>query len=321
MFKSHSVNSKNLALFCAVGLLIFGMSLGHAQSRPSQFEDFKGDGYYWYKKDPEPKPVKPPEKKPVTPAPTSALSTEPKPLSAAWIRANIKKLLDTAIDAPTKENVTNYMYAQRIILDKSQNFSEMAKEVVGTDPFLDENNRSPIASFAQNPFARGITAAKESAMRDLGAKAGLWVFVDHPEKCSACEGYVSNILEGLPQVPGVANKYKFHFRKVFVTSEGGKAAAKRLNLRLTPTTVMVLPPNKYFLVSQGLMAQDQLVDRILLVAKSEGLLTKDQLETINPYNKDVLTTEQMKDLPENQDPSDVMKSLRERIGVINAPSP
>lgn len=301
-------------LLLGVVFAIFGNANAQQSARIStQFEDFKGDGYYWYKQDPEPAkpkiaPPKPPQAPPAVPAKEAV-----KPLSAEWMRASMPKLLDAAVDNPTKENVANYMYAQRVLLDKSQNFSEKVKEVVATDPFLDENNRVPIAQFAQPGFVRGVKAGQDEVLNYLGSHGGIWVFVDGPDKCSACAEYVSNILVGFDHAKGVASQYKFHLREININTAAGKVAAKRLNLKVTPTTVLVMPPNGFYLVSQGLMSQPQLSERLMIAAKASGSLPKDLEEKVNPYNKGVLTTEEMGGLAAGSSPSDVMKTMRERI--------
>ncbi|MFN5095828.1 MAG: conjugal transfer protein TraF [Limnohabitans sp.] len=282
-----------------------------AQPTESQFQPFRGDGYYWYKKAPEPvqpSPVKPKEKE-ASPGPKAL----PKPLSQAWLRENLPKLLDAAVDSPTPENVSNYMYAQRVLLDKSQNFSEKVRDVVATDPFLDENNRVPIAQFAQPDFARSIKQGQDEVLRYLAGKAGIWVFVDDPARCGACEGYVRDILVGTGSAKGVATQHGFNLRKIDVRTEAGRTAAKRLNLKVTPTTVLVVPPSGFFLVSQGLMSQSQLAERLMIASRASGQLPKGLLDKVNPYNKGVLTPNEMGGIESSAEPSDVMKTLRQRI--------
>jgi conjugal transfer pilus assembly protein TraF len=311
--------TESLFLLGAVLLALFAAASVMAQSsqtnNSSQFEDFKGDGYYWYKKDPlPPKPKKKEEEKPPeVAAAVPAKPTEDTPLSSAWLKKNMPKLLDLAVDNPTPENVANYYYAQRVLLDKSQNFSESARAVIATDPYLDENNRVPIAQYGQMSFAKALDEGQTAALNYLGANGGLWVFVDEPERCSACEAYVNDVMVGIKGVPGVAVKYGFDFRKIYVNTPEGRAAAKRLDLKVTPTTVFVLPPDKFYLVSQGLLAQPQLVDRIMVAAKLSGKLPKELLEKATPYQKDLLTKEDMQIAGNANDPSAVMKSLRNRI--------
>jgi len=302
-FKSH---------FLIGAWLVLAASVQAQSARPSQFEPFKGDGYYWYRQDPEPAPVQPP--KPEAPKPVvSVVNSGPKPLSMEWMRENAPKLLDIAANNPTPENVSNYMYAQRVILDRSQNFSESVKSVVAMDPFLDENNRVPIAQFAQPGFLRAVKKGQDEVLEHLAGKAGLWVFVDTPEKCAACEGYVRDVLVGSHSSKGVAMQYGFNFRKIDVNTQAGRNAAKRLNLKVTPTTVLVVPPTGYYLVSQGLMSHTQLQSRLLVASKAAGHLPKDLEQKVNPYNKDVLSTQDMNGLSAHSDPSAVMNELRQRI--------
>lgn len=300
-------------LLGVAGILV-GQALAQGPRTNSSFGEFQGDGYYWYKQDPEEeKPAPPPKAQPVPATPAKPTKEGPKALSAEWMRANMPKLLDAAVDNPTPENVSNYMYAQRVLLDKSQNFSNRVKEVVATDPFLDENNRVPIAQFAQAGFMRDMKTGQTEVMNFLANKAGIWVFVDKPSKCAACDGYVQNVIVGNQAAKGVASQYNFNLRKIDVSTPQGKAAAKKLNLKVTPTTVLVMPPNNFFLVSQGLMSQTQLTERLLIAAKASGTLPKDLDEKVNPFNKGVLSTEEMGGLSASESPSDVMKHMRERI--------
>ena len=225
------------------------------------------------------------------------------------------KLLDAAIDNPSNENVANYMYVQRILLDKSQNFSSKVKDVVATDPFLDENNRIPFAQFAQQSVMMKAREGHSKAFTHLATKSGLWVFVDTPDKCPACEMFVTNILSGRTKESGIANRYNFPFRKIYVNTSEGKIAAQRLKLTVTPTTVLVASPNGFYLLSQGLMAETKLSERLLIAARVNGMLTKEMEEAINPFNKGILTTEQMGGAIQSTEPSEVMSDFRRRIGM------
>lgn len=299
-------------------LYVLACGIAHAQSSVPQedstqnkgMKDFQGDGYYWYKKEPE-KKVKPPEEK----KPMASGSGEAKPdaMSTAWLRENMPKLRDLAIDNPTKENVANYMYAQRVVLDKSQNFSQAVKEVVATDPFLDENNRLPVASFAQVAQMRDISKGKDEVLKHLASKGGIWVFTDTPDKCSACESYINNVLIGTVGAEGLVTKNKFEFKKIYVRTPEGRIAAKKLGLKGTPTTVFVVPPSGYYIVSQGLMAQDNLFERMLVASKAYGILEKEWLDKANPFGKDVLTAEQISGFSSDSTPSEVIANLRKKI--------
>lgn len=277
----------------------------------SQFEPFKGDGYYWYAK-PAPEPQKP-ASAPVPAVPKQDAPKKSEPLSMKWLRENMPVLLEKAVDNPTQENVSNYMYAQRVLLDKSQNFSSKVKDVVATDPFLDENNRVPISQFANTAFQRKSQQDQSEMIKLLASRSGIWLFTDKPERCMACKDYESNVLTGNSGVSGLVKEFGFNYRSIDVSTEQGRNAAKRFGLKVTPTTVLVAPPNKFILLSQGLMAEDALRERLLIGARMAGILTAQESALTLPYNKGLLQNSDI-DLPtENTNPTDVMDTLRNHI--------
>ena len=119
----------------------------HEKDRASFFVD-KERGWFWREEIVDPVQPKP-EKKVENSAelPRVAIK-EPQPLSVAWLRKNLEKYRDEAIDAPSPENVAAYFNLQRVMMDKAHRFTDVAHEVVISDPRLDENVRRPISSFA-----------------------------------------------------------------------------------------------------------------------------------------------------------------------------
>jgi hypothetical protein len=61
-------------------------------------------------------------------------SGAPAPLSAAWLRANLERFRDQAIDDPSPRNVALYLYLQRLVLDKAERFAEATQRAVWADP-------------------------------------------------------------------------------------------------------------------------------------------------------------------------------------------
>ncbi|OLP04475.1 conjugal transfer protein TraF [Rhodoferax antarcticus] len=294
-------------------LLLACLGSAHAQDADSQFNRYQGDGYYWYKKEAEAAAPKKPASAP-KPVEANAKENKPaqlKPLSVAWIKANMPILLEKAIEDPTRENVSNYMYAQRVVLDRSQAFSDMATDVVASDGYLDENNRVPMAAFAQNTFILQLAESKRAAMKFLSTKTGVWVFVDKPDKCRACATYVNDIVKS--NVVGLETKFGFNVRVIDVSSPGGMIAAQRFNLKLTPTTMLVSPPDSYYIVSQGLMAATTLQDKILVAARMNGVLDKSTIESIEPYSKGLITKETLNSAEYSDDPAVVMSKFRTRL--------
>lgn len=306
----------------------------------ANFYDRKAEGYYWYD-DPKPKEKEknppqtvvqpPPPKKsnvvtmqkqePVqkvviqkNTAPITAMNKKgqsPDPMSAEWLRENLPKALDRAIDNPTNadgspsKDVVAYMYMQRILMDKAQNFSTSASRATQLDPLLDESNRIPMDTGAVMQFNRILDADREDAMHYISKKAGLWFFFD--STCSYCV-FQLKVLDRF--------NANYDFSTLYISMDNkpikdmkqkwkpDQGQAKLLNLKITPTLVLVVPPNNFYIVSQGASSVDTLKNKILMASTVKNLLPKEIKEKIDPYSKGVLTSEQMKRSKEIQDQFD-----------------
>jgi conjugal transfer pilus assembly protein TraF len=270
----------------------------------------KEEGWFWYK-DPKERPV------PVPPKPQStqpAKQKEAEPLSVEWLKKQMPVLLDRAIDNPTRENVEAYLYAQRLAMDKSQRFAEMSQRVVYSDPFLDENNRVPIASFAKSSFLNGIDQAADAGLKHLATVAGLWVFFD--SRCQHCRVHAETI-EAMRKKHGFVVKYISLDGKglpnipAWVPDLGQSGT---LNVRMTPATVLVAPPNHFLVVSQGMMAQTQIEERMLVAAESEELLPQELLADVRRYDRGVLKADDTRGAGiSGQDPAEWVKLLKDKL--------
>lgn len=315
--------SKSLAAAVASALLAVGAI---AQEAPAEhqsneapaaperpFFGSKGDGYFWYK-DPKDAPPKKP-KKPPSPAAGQKAAKAPKatePFSVDWLRTNLPILLERAIDDPSKENVEAYLYAQRIALDKSQLYAEKARTVVTADPFLDENNRVPLSTFAKRSFLRDIDEQSTEAVKELATKGGLWVFVD--SRCHFCADQVA-------QTEELRKKYGFLVKYISVDGAPVPGApewvkdnghVKILRLKMTPTVVFAVPPKDYLVISQGLMAHDQMVERLLVAAEDRKLLPETMTARVNPYTRGVLSPADVAD-GASDDPKEWVARLKEKL--------
>lgn len=295
-----------------------------AASASNSFYGDKARGWHWYETTPEeveepPQKTDPPKqtkedaakKPPVQQPKRQSLIKGPEPFSVQWLRVNMPILQERAIDNPSKENIETYYYAQRVAMDKAQRYAESARLVVENDPFLDENNRVPFAAYTKTFFLKGVEAGKDEALKELSTKAGLWVFFS--SSCNFCRPQLFTVSE-------VARKHGFATKFISIDGAGvpgvkdfvkDNGSAKLLNITVTPTTVLVVPPNNYYVVSQGMMAQSQLADRILLAAESQNLLSPQLLAKINAYSKGVLTTDDMK--IDVDDPKEWVRILKERL--------
>ncbi|MEN8260400.1 MAG: conjugal transfer protein TraF, partial [Pseudomonadota bacterium] len=244
----------------------------------------------------------------------------PVPMSVEWLRENLPRLRDKAIDNPTNTNVAAYMYAQRVMLDKADVFSQRTQQVVATDPLLDEENRFPFSTAFRMGFLRAKSEARRSALKSLAEKAGLFYF--YRSDCDFCSsqtpwirriaddnGFILKFvsLDGQP-MPGVDD---------FVVDQG---MATELKIKVVPSLVLASPPDTYIVLTQGFLAFSELEKRILIAAEQEQLLDDQVLQALHPEQNGVLTPEQLAAIPDfGEDSEALVEYVRKSImGEVHA---
>lgn len=257
-----------------------------------------------------------------------ATEPQPKALSAEWLKKVMPETLMRAIDRPFESDgspsaeTKAYMYMQRLALDKSQNFSKAATTLTQTDPFLDETARVPVDTATNKVFSIALDEDKKKITNHLSKFTGLWFFYD--STCSFCISQYQYLKDF---------RIENNFKIMMISMDGkrlpnmdnneiilpDRGQAKRLRLRITPSIVLVAPPNNFYVLSQGLMTQDSLLTKILLVADQTNLLTKEQKEKLDPYSKGVLTPDQIARMQKvendlNNDPTKIVDVIKQAVG-------
>lgn len=306
-----------------IGLLaVLSAAASLAQDNQRGFYGDKERGWHWYE-DPPPEKKLPPPPKPVAPpssAPAPAVSVPAGPalFSTAWLRANLDRLRDDAMDHPDdKDKVRAYMYAQRVVFDKAQRFASAASTVVKTDPLLDETNRVPMDVMATTAVQQSVSANRKEAVKYLASKGGLMFFFD--STCEFCKVQVAALnwlekdygyavkaisVDGKP-MPGV--------KAGWVKDEG---QAKALGLTIMPTTIFAVPPDKFFIISQGYHSAESLEEKILLAAEADNLLPEAMVKKRQTYERGVLKPGDLSDPA--MDPNDSkawVEALRKKLGA------
>ncbi|NBS15772.1 MAG: conjugal transfer protein TraF [Gammaproteobacteria bacterium] len=257
----------------------------YAASEQPFFRD-KERGWFWREEIIESPPSKPKKEAQTPPTSPQRIPEDPKPLSVAWLRKNLEVYRDQAIDAPTPENVAAYFYLQRVMMDKAHRFTDVAHEVVISDPRLDENVRRPISSFAVQAANREATKTSQDSLSLIAKSTGILFFFR--SDCTYChlqspllkvleDRYGFKIypvsLDGLPMPGGLYPD--FHH-------DQGQAA--QLGVQATPALFLLNPPGKILPLAQGVLSLDDLTNRILTVAHSEGLITDADYDTTRGQN-------------------------------------
>ena len=310
----------------------FGVSDGRDQSmsviNDSTFYGDKERGWFFYEEPvlddetmgnsfpqtPEPPPT---EEKKAEPPP--AKSPGAKPLSAEWFRKNMEKYRDKAVDEPTPENVSAYMYLQRVVLDKAEKFSQVSQQVVMSDPVLDENSRRPTATFGAFAMDNKSTQGIEKAAKKLAENAGLWFFY-----ASTCEFCVkeAGVLKGLMHAYG--------FKVLPITLDGlplpvgefpdftiDRGQAKKLGVETTPALFLVKPGQDggAIQLGQGVLSGEEIIKRAINLAHQNNWLNTDEYNDtlkVKPMQVDNQTIQNIDEAVMN-DPGVLVKTIRDNL--------
>jgi conjugal transfer pilus assembly protein TraF len=294
-----------------IALALLVAAADHAGAAP--FYGGKAQGWFWYQANPPapPPPTPPPPEPPAPPSPPPPVG--PPPLSAKWFRDNLDRYRDRALDAPTPQNVAVYYTLQRIALDKSSRFAQVAARVVQGDPQLDEVTRRPTATFGANLANRQAGADREAALGQLAQTHSVWFFFR--SDCPYCEAQAP-LLERLRERYGFAvlaisldGKPLPSGRFPAFAPDAGQGRA--LGVKSTPALFLVRPaPPAFAPVAQGLLSLAQLQERLVLAAVAAGWIAPDAAPATPPLATDTLSDAQgfAGDLP--VDPDALLATLR-----------
>jgi conjugal transfer pilus assembly protein TraF len=277
----------------------FSASIDHkateyANPGAGYFSD-KERGWFWYEHDPEPEeahlpmPIQhaPPPKQPVAKTePQPPAPAGPVPLSAEWLRKNMEKYRDQAIDSPTRDNVAAYLYLQRVMMDKAERFSQAFQGVVMADPLLDENTRRPIAIFGGNEQDAIAKKLQTATLTKLGKMAGLWFFYE--STCQFCVRQ-AEVLKGLQTTYGFSIlpiamdglPLQGSPFKDYIADNG---QARQLGVNMTPALFLVKPGagGSAIQIGQGLFAMNDIVERSLYLAHAKHWIDTGEYEGTRP---------------------------------------
>lgn len=271
------------------------------------FINGKEEGWFWYEREPDPPPPpvveKPEPKKPqAQKSPPEKKTEEPKKtpvLSVEWFQKEYLTILNGAIDDPTDENVRKYRYATRVMLDKASNFAQAFQRESLLDPLLDEGNRMPFASSSRGSFMRLTMDEQVKATREIGGKAGLWIFLD--DTCAFCA----------LQYPIVSRTIKDRsLTATYITPDGKRPSwmdksddvrkdsgqSKKLKIGVRPAIAMVVPPEHITVLTQGMLSQDLLEERLLFAGDRAGLLSAELSKKAFPERNGLLTTKDIQEI-------------------------
>lgn len=296
------------------------LSAGAAPVEPTGYYERKEEGWWWKKKVPLPplpelvEPTPPLAEQPPTPqAPEPVPDAGPEPFTPAWLREKLPELRDRAMADPTPQNVRAYFYLQRYATDMASRFAYTAQRVVLADPVLDGNTRRPRASAAAQALDRRANEAVEALARKIAGEVGVWYF--YRSDCPFCaqQNPVLKRLEdrlGLAILPVALDGRPMpdgNFER-FVPDNGH---AESLGVEVTPTLFLVKKPDQFVLLSAGIVAAQDLMERMVLAAHTAGWITDAEYRATRHSRQQHMVPLEAELVPHDlDDPEALMQHLR-----------
>lgn len=296
-----------------------------AHGQETGFYEDKERGWFWYEQPPviEEEELAP---QPTPPPATGEASDEMVELDFAWLKANFPKIMERTLNHPTEENLATFAYAQRLMLDMSSRFQSKMMDFMMDETQLDESIRRPNEAFALNTFKSEVKQQVDNAIGEINDNSlGLWFF--YSSTCKYCYKMIP-VLQRFQQLYGV--------KILGVSLDGGvipgmesmqivydqdQYVARRFNISMTPTTMLVLPDESTQMVAEGMRTLTDLEKRYIRAGRIKGLISQETYERtksvyeLNLYQNENGSIMVNKERLEN-DPRFLAEALRNRLSDV-----
>lgn len=261
---------KSFFYFIAVLLLNMVANLSAREHKketqaPSFFQR-KAEGWHWYQDSNQLSEIsdqKRKDQKEFDLSPTENIEKQ---------RKNLETKLHTAIIKPSRDNLIAYITAQKTLMDQSEQFAEMWKQVVMTTPSLDETLIHPVDQNARHLYYAAHHQEIETQIKRLASEYGLFFFFR--KNCTYCHHFA-------PIVKRFAERYGWSVLAIsvdggtlseFPNSKQNNGIAERLNITHIPALIALHPKtNKLIPLAYGLVSESEIEQRVeLIIRLSEG---------------------------------------------------
>jgi conjugal transfer pilus assembly protein TraF len=270
----------------------------------------------------EPQESAPPS--PSSPSPQKA----PPPMSVEWFQQNYETIRNRAVNEPTPENLRAELYAQRVMMDKSEVFARRRQHVQKADPYLQEGDRLPLFGATSLAMVNHQQDLKKEATNELLSSSALLVFYDHA--CTYCRRSVSMLnylttefkdldlrvmARNTPSPDSIPNL----FPSVPVYPDELLSMSEKLGVTTWPSYLIVTEDETVSVIARGMVPYQMLVDRMLVAGFETGVLGKSWYERIYQNERGLIAASAYDALPENisEDPVLLINSVIEMINNSN----
>lgn len=221
------------------------------------------DGWFWYKDPPE---ILEPEEDPQDIV--RRLDMIP---TVKELREEVDGIRDRAIIHPTEENIRNYLYAQKFIMDKSTVFTDVWRETVWKTPDVDYSLKRPVNASAIYAYTDERNASQRNYIQELVSK-GAGLFFIYTSTCPYCK----------QMAPTLKQFEKMYGMEVFpITMDGGtfqefpnprpdNGISRSLGVETVPAIYLASPRDKKITpIGFGVISISEIVERINVIMNSQ----------------------------------------------------
>ncbi|MBY0272291.1 MAG: type-F conjugative transfer system pilin assembly protein TraF [Alphaproteobacteria bacterium] len=186
-------------------------------------------------------------------------------------RKELETKLHTAILEPSHENIITYILAQKALMDQSQRFSEVWKEVVLRTPSLDETLVHPVDQNARHIYYQEKHQDITKRIKALAQEYGLFFFFKG--ECAYCHHFA-------PVVKDFAKKHGWSVLGVsldgstlteFPGARRDNGMAARLQVSHVPALIAFHPSSGQMIpLAYGLVSESEIEERVELLTRVQA---------------------------------------------------
>ncbi len=190
-------------------------------------------------------------------------------------RKELERKLHAAIVEPNQENIISYILAQKALMDQSQKFSESWKQVVMTNPSLDETLTYPVDQNARQIYYQQKNKEIKDKIKKLAGEYGLFFFFR--KECAYCHAFA-------PVVKSFAQAYGWSVLPIsldggtlpeFPKAKRDNGIAEKLQITHVPALIALHPKSgKLIPLAYGMTSMSEIEQRVELLTQLQDEMTR-----------------------------------------------
>ena len=278
-----SIKVLSILLVLSVSLAVLSsaaLSSEKDQSSPHYY-DRNEEGWFWYKTKPEVEDIEDDTPKKQAPVPessdkrvTSKAIPKYEEITTAWLRKNMQRYLDRAIDHPTEDNLYDYFVLKRIAIKKSEVFSTQGQLVAKKHPELDSDSIYVSNSGTDSVRARLREQSIQESFRKINGKSGLFLFMT-PD-CKTCD-LLLGVARQMNEAYGITYRLVSVGGDIRVKGETvlrDQGQAGKLGIKKYPSIYLANLDGQFEYIASAALTRVEMEKRVVFAAFRLGLVSK-----------------------------------------------